>query len=82
VPGVDIFIFGIIPIAAYVFHKVFAWVAWVAAPVAIAVGFLVLYLAIAPATFLQNWEPFCLDIFGAFVFGALVILAFERTGLS
>ena len=79
-PGasVDIFVFAVIPIAAYVFQKVFSWTAWAAAPIAIACGFLVLYLAIAPAAFLTNWEQFMADVFGGLVFGGLVFLTLER----
>jgi hypothetical protein len=77
VPGIDIFVFGIIPIAAYAFHKVFAWTVWAAAPVAIICGFLVLYLALAPAAFLGNWEIFLTDLFGGLLFGSFVFLIFD-----
>ncbi len=76
--SVDIFLFAIIPIVAYAFHKVFAWTAWVAAPVAIVCGFILLYLAIAPAAFLTNWNLFFIDLFGALIFGGLVFLIFDR----
>jgi len=77
----DIFIFGIIPIAAYAFHKVFTWSVWAAAPIAIACGFILLYLAIAPSAFLGNWEAFLIDILGGLIFGGLVFLVFDRLKL-
>jgi hypothetical protein len=80
--SVDIFVFAIIPIAAYAFHKVFAWTVWAAAPVAIAVGFILLYCAIAPATFLANWNLFFVDLFGALIFGGLVFLTLDRLGVK
>ncbi|MGD1003340.1 MAG: hypothetical protein ABR884_02075 [Minisyncoccia bacterium] len=76
--SVDIFLFAIIPIAAYAFHKVFAWTGWAAVPVAIVCGFILLYLAIAPATFLANWNVFFIDLFGALIFGILVFLTLDR----
>ncbi len=78
VPSIDIFVFGIIPIAALVFHNVSAWTSWTAVPVAIICGFLLLYLAIAPAAFLANWELFLVDVFGGLVFGGLVFLTLDR----
>jgi len=76
--SVDIFVFGIIPIAVYVFHKIFTWTAWVVAPVAIVVGFFVLYLAIAPTAFLASGELFLIDLLGGLVFGGLVFLTLEQ----
>jgi hypothetical protein len=76
--SVDIFLFAIIPIAAYTFHKVFAWTVWAAVPTAIAVGFILFYLAIAPAVFLANWNLFFVDLFGALIFGGLVFLTLDR----
>ena len=76
--SVDILLFAIIPIAAYAFHKVFAWMAWVATPVAIVCGFTLLYLVIAPMAFLTNWNLFFIDLFGALIFGGLVFLTLDR----
>jgi hypothetical protein len=77
VPGTDIFVFGIIPIAAYAFHKIFKWTIWAAAPIAIICGFFLLYIAIAPAAFLGSWELFLTDLFGGLLFGGLVFLIFD-----
>jgi hypothetical protein len=79
-PGmsIDIFIFGIIPIAAYAFHKVLAWTRFAAIPVAIVVGFVLLYAAIAPAGFIANWSALFIDLFGSLIFGFFVFLTFER----
>ena len=76
--SVDIFLFAIIPIAAYAFHKVFAWTVWAAVPAAIVCGFILLYLVIAPAAFLTNWNIFFIDLFGALIFGGLAFLIFDR----
>jgi hypothetical protein len=82
VVSTDIFIFGIIPIAAYAFHKVFSWSVWAAAPVAIVCGFIVLYLATAPAAFFDNWELLLFDLLGGLVFGGFIFLVFDRLKLS
>jgi hypothetical protein len=76
--SVDIFLFAIIPIAAYVFHKVFAWTVWAAVPMAIVCGFILLYCAISPTAFLADWSLFFVDLFGALIFGALIFLTFDR----
>lgn len=73
----DIIVFAILPVAAYAFHKVFTWTAWAAVPVAIVVGFLLLYLAIAPAVLLPHWESFLADLFGGLVFGGVVFLLLQ-----
>ncbi len=72
--SVDIFIFGVIPIAAYAFHKLFVWTLWAGIPVAIVCGFFLLYLAIAPASFLGNIESFLIDIVGGMIFGGITWL--------
>lgn len=79
-PGVhlDLIVFGLIPIAAFAFHKVFAWTVWAGIPVAIVGGFLLLYLAIAPALFLMNGTSFLADIFGSLLFGALAFFMLDR----
>ena len=77
VMSVDIFVFAIIPIAAYAFHKVFAWTGWAAAPAAIVCGFILLYLAIAPAAFLASGNVFFVDLFGALIFGGLAFLTLD-----
>ncbi len=76
--SVHIFVFAIIPIAAYAFHKVFAWTVWAAVPVAIIGGFILLYLAIAPAAFLLSGNLFFIDLFGALIFGGLVFFMLDR----
>jgi len=76
--SVDVFVFGIIPVAAYAFHKVFAWTPWVAAPDLIVCGFFLLYLSIAPVAFLTDWSLFLMDIFGGLVFGGLVFFTLDR----
>ena len=79
-PGfsIDIVAFALIPVAAYAFRKGFSWAAWAAAPLAIVFGFFLLYLAIAPAAFLGDWELFLTDLFGGLVFGGLVFLTLDR----
>lgn len=75
VVGLDVVAFGIIPIAAYAFHKVFSWTMWAAVPAAIISGFILLYLAIAPAMFVANVGTLLLDLFGALIFGGSVFFA-------
>jgi hypothetical protein len=77
-PSADIFLFGILPIAAYAFHKVFAWTVWAAIPAALVCGFFLLYLAIAPSAILGNGGLFLVDLFGGLVFGGLVFLTLDR----
>lgn len=77
-PSVDLFVFGIIPVAAFAFHKVSGWAAWAAAPVAVVCGFVLLYLAIAPLAFLANGGLLLTDLFGGLVFGGLVFLTLDR----
>lgn len=74
----EIILFGLVPLAAYAFHQLFAFVLWVAVPIAIIVGFLIFYIAIAPTMFFINWMPFLTDLVGGLVFGELVLLALEK----
>ncbi len=76
--SVDIFIFAVIPILAYVFHKIFAWRIWAATPAAIVVGFILLYFSTAPTAFLASGNIFFVDLFGALIFGGLVFLMLDR----
>jgi hypothetical protein len=78
VMSVAIFVFAIIPIAAYAFHKVFTWTVWTAAPAAIVCGFILLYVAIAPTALLVDWRLFLIDLFGGLVFGGLAFLVLDR----
>jgi hypothetical protein len=80
--SVDIIIFGIIPIAAFTFHKIFAWTLGAGIPVAIIGGFLILYLLIAPAALIPGWEQFFIDLLGGLLFGGAVFFAFDRLKLS
>jgi hypothetical protein len=76
--SVDIFVFSIIPIAAFAFHKVFRWTPWAGIPAALAAGFFLLYMAVSPAAFLGNWELFLVDLFGGLIFGGLIFFVLER----
>ena len=70
--SVDIVLFGVIPLAAYAFHRIFAWTLWAGIPVAIVCGFLLLYVAVAPGMFLNNGMVILIDMFGGLVFGGVV----------
>jgi hypothetical protein len=70
--SVDILIFGMIPIVAYLFHKVFAWTLWAEIPAAIVCGFFLLYVVITPTAFFASWESFLVDVFGGLIFGGVV----------
>lgn len=76
--SIDIIVFGLIPIAAYAFHRVFSWSVWAAAPVAIVCGFILLYLAIAPTAFLADGRPLLEDLFGGLLFGSFTFLTLDR----
>ncbi len=81
-PGIspDIIVFALIPVAAFVFHKAFALAPWVAMPASIVAGFAVLYLALAPASFVPRIGLFGNDLLGSLVFAALVFGTLERLG--
>lgn len=76
--SLDIIVFGLIPIAAFAFHKAFAWTLLAGIPVAIVGGFLLLYVAIAPGAFLANTPFFLLDLFGGLLFGGAVFFVLDR----
>jgi hypothetical protein len=76
--SIELALFVIIPLAAFAFHKFFAWSAWAGIPVMIVCGFLVLYLAVAPGAFIGNFPAFVLDIIGSLLLGELVLVALKR----
>ena len=83
-PGlsIDIFVFGIIPIAAYAFHKALGWTILAAVPIAIICGFFLLYLALAPTAFFAYWKLFFVDLLGGLLFGVLVSFVLDRFKIS
>ena len=78
--SLDIIVFALIPPAAFIFHKTFAFAPWIAMPASIVAGFAVLYLAIAPASFGARAGLFGTDVLGGLVFAALVFATLERLG--
>jgi len=76
--SIDVVLFALIPVAAYVFRKMFRFSPWIAAPVSIAVGTIFLYLAIAPIASLHAPLIFATDLFGDLVFGSIVFMVFQR----
>jgi hypothetical protein len=76
--SIELAFFVLIPLAAFVFHKFFAWSAWAGIPVMVIGGFLVFYLAIAPGAFLGNFPAFVVDVIGSLLFGELVLVALKR----
>jgi hypothetical protein len=77
--SVEILLFGVIPLITFVARKFFALIPWIAIPVAIFCGFLVMYIVVAPSLFFANWQQFVIDVLGALVFGQLVYLALNRS---
>lgn len=75
----EIILFAIIPIAAYGFHKFFNLISWIAAPIALVVGFLIFSILVAPSTFFAHGELFLMDLVGGLVFGELVFLALTHS---
>ena len=73
--SVEVGMFVVIPIAAYMGQRFFALITWVALPAAIIAGFLLFYLAVAPGILITNWQGFFVDLFGGLVFGNLVAYA-------
>jgi hypothetical protein len=82
VASLAIIMFGLIPIAAHAFHRAFAWTVWAGIPTAMVVGFLVLYVTVAPHSFFASGELFLVDLFGSLIFGGLVFFMFERLQFS
>lgn len=76
--SIEMALFALIPIAAFVFHKFFAWSAWSGIPVMIVGGFLLLYLVVAPHAFIGNLAVFVLDLIGSLIFGELVLVALKK----
>jgi hypothetical protein len=76
--SVEIGVFAIIPLVAYGFRMIFPWKPWAAIPAAILCGYFILYIFVAPRTFLGNWEGFLMDLFGSLVFAGLALLALDR----
>jgi hypothetical protein len=76
--SVAIALFVLIPLAAFLFHKFFAWSAWAGIPAMIVGGFLVLYLAVAPHMIVTNFSEFILDVIVSLLFGELVLVAFKK----
>jgi hypothetical protein len=76
--SIELALFILIPLAAFVFHKFFAWSAWAGIPVIIVGGFFVLYLVVAPYVFVGNFATFAADLIGSLLFGELVLVALKR----
>ena len=68
----EILVFALFPVVAYGIRKALTWESWFAAPVAIVVGFLALYLIAAPGMFFTRLPLFLLDLAAGLGFGALV----------
>ena len=76
--SIEIGLFVLIPLAAFAFHKFFAWSAWAGIPAMIVGGFLVLYLAVAPYVIVINFPGFIFDVIGSLLFGELVLVALKK----
>jgi hypothetical protein len=76
--SIDMALFVVIPFAAFIFHKFFAWSAWAGIPAMIVGGFLLLYLVVAPHMIVTNFAAFVLDMIGSLLFGELVLIALKK----
>jgi hypothetical protein len=76
--SLELILFALIPLAAFALHHFFDSQPWIAAPVGIICGLLILYVAIAPEIFLPHFIVFCEDVFGSLVWGVVVYSALAR----
>ncbi len=74
----EIVLFILIPFAAFMFHRIFAWAAWAGIPVMIVCGFLILYVAIAPGAFFGNLPAFFADVAGSLLFAELALVTLRQ----
>jgi hypothetical protein len=78
--SVEILVFALYPIAVYFFRKTLMIQHWVTAPAMIVIGFLVLYLSVAPGRFFADLPSFLLNVAVGLVFGAMIFFPVRRWG--
>jgi hypothetical protein len=77
--SITIVLFAVIPLIVFAFHKFFSLIPWAAAPVAIIIGFFLLYVGVAPGIFFAQWQAFLTDLAGGLIFGELVFFVLNRS---
>lgn len=78
--SVEILVFALYPVAVYFFRKMLMVQHWVVAPAMIVIGFLVLYLFVAPRMLFADLPSFLLDVASGLVIGALIFFPIRRWG--
>lgn len=76
--SLEIAIFAVFPLAAYFLRSVVHWQSWFMTPIAIIVGFLVLYAFAAPREIFMNTGDFLADLAGGLVFGVFAFFPLAR----
>lgn len=76
-PSVALLVFALIPLAAFLFHKLTQLHGWVGVPLAILAGFLIFYVSVAPSLFFQNLFPLFFDLIISIGAGEIVFVALQ-----
>ena len=76
----EILIFVLFPLAVHLFRNVLPWQVWLENLLAITLGLLVLYFALAPVQFFSHWQPFLLDLVASLIFGSIILFPLYRWG--
>lgn len=79
-PSVEILVFALFPLAAYFCRDLLHWRTWLENFLAIALGFLVLYLAVVPMHFLLYLNSFLLNVAAGIIFSAVIFFPLYRWG--
>lgn len=74
----ELFVFAVIPFAAYLLHAYSNWEAWVANLASIVLGLLIFYITTAPRLFIANSGVFFVDLFACLIFGSIIFGALNR----
>jgi hypothetical protein len=74
----EMLIFAALPLAAFFFHRAFAWAPWAGIPVMTVCGFAAFYALIAPSLFVIDPAKIVLDVVGSLIFGEITLAALNR----
>lgn len=74
----EILTFALFPLAVYFCRNILHWRIWLENLLALALGFLVLYFAAAPAGFFLYWQSFLLDVAAGALLSGIVFLILYR----
>ena len=76
--SVELIVFALLPIAAYLFRNTVSWQPFLALMVAVAAGFAVFYGILSPHMFSAHPGAIVLDIVIGWIMGALIFIPFHR----